>query len=143
MKALANESKSSCENTKPLYGKFALIVDDEELIRKLLARELKKFGCITLEASNAKEAVEVFGKQALDIVVSDVQMPGGDGMELLLKIAPESKSRGIAILMMSGSCECTDAQIKSYGGLGLIEKPFVMKALCQRLIQHFSSIKLK
>lgn len=63
-----------------------LVVDDEENIRLLYERELKKEGYEILLAGNGKEALNQVKEGEPDLVLLDIKMPGVDGLELLNKI---------------------------------------------------------
>ena len=69
-----------------LDGKLILIADDEISLRELLSDELAFEGATTLQASNAFEALVTFKTNAIDAVISDVRMDGGDGIILLDKL---------------------------------------------------------
>jgi CheY-like chemotaxis protein len=60
-----------------------LVVDDEPLICSLASASLRDAGYRTLEAHNARQAIDLLEKgEHVDVVFSDVQMPGMDGFEL-------------------------------------------------------------
>jgi len=63
-----------------------LIVDDENNVTKLLEKFLKKEGYNTLIASCGEEAIEIIDSHQVDIVITDIKMPGISGIELLRKI---------------------------------------------------------
>ncbi|MBT3388003.1 MAG: response regulator, partial [Desulfobacula sp.] len=63
-----------------------LIVDDEEIIVKLLAMSLRSDGYEIVTANSGEQGLEVFKSESPDIVVTDIKMPGMDGLELLKKI---------------------------------------------------------
>ena len=69
--------------------KVVLVVDDEEGLRSIVCRTLRGQGYSTLEASHGAEALEVLEKatEPVDLVVTDVVMPGMDGRELGRRIA--------------------------------------------------------
>ena len=60
-----------------------LVVDDEPDLRELLADEFEYAGHKPFLASNGKEAYDLCTNEEFDAVISDVRMPGGDGIELL------------------------------------------------------------
>ena len=60
-----------------------LIVDDEEQMRELLAKVLEKNGYQVSTAGDGAQALVALEKDPVDLVVSDVRMPGLDGMEAL------------------------------------------------------------
>ena len=68
---------------------IVLVVDDEEGLRTLVCRTLRAEGYQTLEAAHGAEALEVIEKAAepVDLVVTDVVMPGMDGRELGRRLA--------------------------------------------------------
>jgi two-component system response regulator PilR (NtrC family) len=64
-----------------------LVVDDEAPLRELLKRGLSQLGNYFVEvASNGAEAVEKIEKEVFDIILTDLKMPGMDGLELLKTI---------------------------------------------------------
>jgi putative two-component system response regulator len=84
-----------------------LIVDDEDSIRRVLALELKKSGYDCLEANSGEEALEIAGNQPVDAVLSDLQMPGMDGLELLREI--KRRFPDVAVVMITGNHEVDSA----------------------------------
>lgn len=66
-----------------------LVVDDEETVRKMLCMELKKFGYTMLDADSGESALQIFSemKDSIDLVISDVMMPGINGLQLYAKIS--------------------------------------------------------
>ena len=65
-------------------GRLVLVVDDEPGVRDLVCRTLRDGGFRTLEASHGGEALELVeaGADPIDLIVTDVVMPGMDGREL-------------------------------------------------------------
>jgi two-component system nitrogen regulation response regulator GlnG len=63
-----------------------LIVDDESPMREILVRWLKPAGYLIAEAANAEVALEILASTAVDVLVSDIQMPGHDGLWLLARV---------------------------------------------------------
>lgn len=84
-----------------MYSRTVLVVDDEPLIRMLLAEALEDEGCRVLEASNVLEAVAILGNQKIDALVTDVDMPGAlNGFDLVDLVA--KYGRRTAIVITSG-----------------------------------------
>lgn len=127
-----------------LDGRTALVVEDEDALKRLVERMLVSFGMKVLCASSGDEALTVsagtVGK--IDVIISDVVMPGMSGRELGEVLARERP--GVPILYMSGY---TDQTIATHGILGfeehLLQKPFdkeqLRTAIAEVLLQSPSS----
>jgi response regulator RpfG family c-di-GMP phosphodiesterase len=100
-----------------------LIVDDEEMIRDLLASALMQEEYVCHQASNVDEAFMFLGSHPVDLVISDIMMPGRSGVELLRdlkKVNPE-----IAVLMITGLSDMNTAmECVHLGADDYITKPF-------------------
>ena len=103
--------------------KTILLVEDEEELRELLATELRDSSLNVLEASNGRQATELMLGSAVDLVITDLRMPGGDGFELL-KFVREKNGANTKTILMSGFADCTAEHAKSLGADELLHKPF-------------------
>ncbi len=63
-----------------------LIVDDEPRLADVLATAMDSFGFSAQTASNGQEALEVMKRETIDLVLSDLRMPGMDGRQLLHEV---------------------------------------------------------
>jgi DNA-binding response OmpR family regulator len=63
-----------------------LIVDDDAVIRELLAYVLKQEGYEVIEATNGAEGLQKYQAEPTDLVITDLMMPGMDGLELLKEL---------------------------------------------------------
>ena len=63
-------------------GPTVLVVDDEELVRTFLTRVLGGAGYRVISASSGEEAMAILASTAIDLVVTDIRMPGMDGRDL-------------------------------------------------------------
>ena len=59
-----------------------LVVDDEELVRNFMKRVLANGGYEVVSASNGQDAIAILRSLAVDLVITDIRMPGMDGREL-------------------------------------------------------------
>ena len=100
-----------------------LVVDDDEAIRTMLGRHLRNLGYEVDSAQDMAQALEHIERRFFDLVLTDVRMPGPDGLELLDWIATH---RGdTAVVMLSGSGDIKLAVRAMQGGaLDYIVKPF-------------------
>ena len=105
-----------------------LVVEDEFLIRMLLADELRDVGYQVIEAVNADEAIEVLRGVTPDAIISDVRMPGSmDGMGLLAAVRQSSPN--LPVIMMSAHADPEDAV--SAGANQFVAKPFRVGAMVE------------
>ena len=77
-----------------------LLVDDEEDFLASAASALERRNIEVITADNGMEALEICGKQAFDVVVLDVKMPGIDGVELFRRI--KTKIPGLPVIILTG-----------------------------------------
>ena len=78
-------------------SKSILIVDDDRIIVEVLSVMFKKYGFIVFKAEDGLEARDIFNKENIDVVLTDIRMPGLDGRELSYQIrnqSPFTKNRG-------------------------------------------------
>lgn len=66
-----------------------LVVDDDPTVRRLMARVLVGAGYDVQEASDGAEAITAFRASPADLVVTDVYMPGADGIEAIIRLQQE------------------------------------------------------
>jgi DNA-binding NtrC family response regulator len=109
-----------------------LVADDEDSIRSLIQHFLSTAGHTVVAAANAQEACAAMVKQRFDLVITDVLMPDGDGLDLiteLKKTQPEAR-----ILAISGGGRYLEGSdyLKLAKGLGAhhaMMKPFTWQQL--------------
>jgi len=90
----------------PTAGKI-LVVDDEDRLRGLLKRIIALEGYIVHEASDCKNAWKVLNKEDIDVVVCDVRLPDGNGLELTRSI--RSRSSDVEIILLTAHANIPDA----------------------------------
>ncbi len=101
-----------------------LVVDDEESVRTLIARVLNRAGYTNISmASCSKEAQSLVSHNHFDLMLTDMQMPGGSGLDLLMQVLEEQPC--LATVMVTGIDETQLAdQALDLGAYGYIIKPF-------------------
>jgi signal transduction histidine kinase len=109
-------------------AKTILIVDDEPDIREVLGISLMDMGYLTVEAENATQAFDVFLKKQPQIVVTDIKMPGGDGIALLRKIKHENPETEVIMITGHGDMNLAIRSLK-YDATDFITKPINVDAL--------------
>jgi DNA-binding NtrC family response regulator len=109
-----------------------LVVDDDKSIRESSALALEKAGHRVFRAANAAEARAVLDKQAIDVVVSDIYMPGEDGIELLQSLASRRNSPAVILMTARGTIETATIAAR-VGAFDYLAKPFDVATLLARV----------
>jgi DNA-binding response OmpR family regulator len=107
-----------------------LLVEDESLLRYLIATTLQRFGYRVLDAADGEEAIQIASTHSapIHLVISDIVMPRMNGIELVLAL--RRWFPGTGVLFMSGFSEGTHvAMAAELTGSHFIAKPFTMRAL--------------
>lgn len=113
-----------------------LLVDDEAGVRMIITRMLESLGYAVEEASNGAEALSRFaqGPHRYRWVVSDMNMPGMDGVKLAHEL--KRQNPGIGCVIMSGLCEIApDTTTGSDPGIVFLQKPFTLPGLEEALLK--------
>ena len=110
-----------------------LVVDDAEGLRELAKRLLERQGYTVLVAANAEEALRVFEQHpSIDVLLTDVVMPGASGPELSRRLAAQRPA--LKVVYMSGYTE--DAIVHHEvlnSGVAFLHKPFTSDTLGRKL----------
>ena len=110
-----------------------LVVEDEEGLRELTRRLLERQGYTVLTAEGADEAVRLFEENpSIDVLLTDVVMPGASGPELTLRLV--EKSPGLKVIYMSGYTEDAIVHHEVLNpGIAFLHKPFTSESLGRKL----------
>lgn len=105
-----------------------LIVDDEELIREILSEAFTLYGAIVETAESGIDALAKLKTSVYDLVITDIRMPNGDGIDLLenIKILPNPKPK---LFVCSAYNDLADEKIKELGISKIFIKPFELGSL--------------
>ena len=132
LQALSTGTAASVKNA----SETVLLVEDEASVRQLSKRILDHAGYRVLEAVNGDEAERVFALHAgsIDLVVTDVIMPGCGGPELLSRL--QAREPALRVLYMSGYTDQSAAQKAGIDrGLPFVQKPFTAEELVRQVRQ--------
>jgi len=80
-----------------------LIVDDEALVRKLVALKLAKSGCTILQAETGEQALEIIQSNKIDMVLLDFEMPHMNGLEVLKRIRLQYSALQLPVIMVTAN----------------------------------------
>ena len=106
-----------------------LIVDDSRSMRAVIKKTISMSGfkmdqCV--EAGNGREALDVLAKAWVDVIISDINMPEMDGLELLEELKKDGLLKAIPVIVIS--TEGSEKRIRDaydLGARGFIKKPFL------------------
>ncbi|MDJ0924845.1 MAG: response regulator [Acidimicrobiia bacterium] len=101
----------------------ALIVDDSEVLRRLIEMCLRPAGFEVFTAANGKEALQVAAEAAPDLVILDIGLPDMTGWEVLEAVRAEAATADAKILILSGY-EDAHTEAKKLGADAALVKPF-------------------
>ncbi|HEX3902785.1 MAG TPA: response regulator [Polyangia bacterium] len=118
---------------RPRRSASILVVEDDELLRTMIVRVLRRDGYTTLEAGNSIEAEEqaLAHGLAVDLLLVDVGLPVVGGPQLVERL--KQRWPAVKVLLMSGFGRTALAERGVRPGPGLLEKPFSPPALLERL----------
>ena len=118
-------------------SKSILIVDDEQIIRNVLKRKLEQTTSYTVHtADDGTTALEVFGNEKVDLVISDLLMPQMNGIELLRHLKKSEPSIPVIIITGYGTLDDAIAAIH-LGAEDFIKKPFDINEIIETIEKTF------
>ena len=123
---------NTVQNFKDFPIKKILVVDDEESLRLILTKALKRAGFFCKDVEDAQKAIELIDSEEFDLVISDISMPGMDGIELLKKIKTGYPAIDVIIMTGYGS-DYSYVDIMDAGASDYMTKPFNLNSTLARI----------
>jgi two-component system, NtrC family, response regulator HydG len=120
-----------------------LVVDDKEMMRDSVATTLSRKGHTVVTASGGRDALERIARRSFDAVITDLQMPGMDGLELIDEIRQRDEQLPVIFMTAYGTIE-TAVEAMKLGAYDYITKPFsgdVLLVTVERAIKHANLVK--
>jgi two-component system chemotaxis response regulator CheY len=123
-----------------------LVVDDSAVIRKVVIRALSQTGVTideVLQAADGIEALKILHEVKIDLVLSDINMPNMDGIQMLAAMQQDPGLKEIPVIMITtegSQSKVMDAA--KLGAKGLVRKPFVPEQIKQKMIECLDSALL-
>ena len=120
---------------------YCLVVDDEDQLRQILTRVMRGDGFRCIEARCGTEAIEQLRRHPVSLMLSDLRMPGMDGMELLRRAREQHPD--IAIVMITGAPDIEDAvHCLANGAMDYLMKPFHLEEVRLRVAKAMDRRRL-
>ena len=114
-----------------------LVVDDDAAIRETAALALEKAGYDVRRAASVREAVAVLSRGPVDLVLSDIYMPGEDGLSLLSRLREGARPPKVVLMTARGSVETATVAAR-LGAADYVAKPFDVAHLVARIASALS-----
>jgi len=120
-----------------------LLVDDDDHLRTMLRVVLQRAGHKVHEAREGNEAVALFEQMTFDLMITDLIMPGKEGLALILELRRRS-NRQMKIIAMSGGARIVDPEgyldvAKGFGASVSLQKPFSNQQLLDAVQEALES----
>jgi DNA-binding NtrC family response regulator len=109
-------------------SRTVLLVDDDQSFRRVMQYQLREDGYRVLAAADLASALQHFQAEAIDVVVTDVKMPGGDGMDLLARLKALAPDLPVVMLTAHGTIGAAVEAMKC-GAFDYLTKPFSREQL--------------
>lgn len=115
-----------------------LIVDDDEGLRSAIVYDFQRRGFEVLEASSGNQAFEVTNSRHVDLILTDVRMPDGTGVELLDRVKARDPEVPVVILI-TGFADLSVEDAYAKGADAVFSKPFDRKVLIAAVVRALMS----
>jgi two-component system chemotaxis response regulator CheY len=110
--------------------KTIMVVDDSSSVRQMMSFTLKNAGYEVVEAEDGQDALEKLCIIAVNAIVTDLNMPNVNGIELIRSIRSQSEHKYIPIVVLTTeSHESRKQESREAGATGWITKPFIPEQL--------------
>lgn len=111
---------------------LVLIIEDNDRNLELVRDILQAKGYRTLEASTAEDGLEIARRQAPDLILMDIQLPGMSGIEALKVLRDDPATAALLVVAITASVMKADReQIMRAGFNGFIEKPITVRSFLE------------
>ena len=108
-----------------------MVIEDDDAVRGLVIRMLERVGHEVVATPDGREALRMFGQEPTDLVITDINMPGMDGIEVIS--AFRAMRAGVPIIAISGGGlmpkELLLSSAAAMGAVEVVSKPFEISRL--------------
>jgi two-component system, NarL family, capsular synthesis sensor histidine kinase RcsC len=125
-----------------ITGIKILLAEDDDDLRAILTEALKKRGAFVTSAAGGDEAFVEFQQGGFQVVLSDMRMPKGNGLELAQRISGSNLKRPL-VMIFSGYNDLTQEQCLAAGISRVLAKPMKIATLVEVITAELDSLALK
>ena len=130
-------AKRPVDSPSATTRRTVLLVDDDQRVRETIRMMLERAGHRVVEAESAEDAINQFNTmESVDLLVSDLQMPGRSGLELFDRLVERLPS--LRVLFISGAASPPDLATIARKGAAFLEKPFSAETLANKVHEVLS-----
>lgn len=107
-----------------------LLIDDDDALRGVIAQSLEHAGHTVVQAADGRQGVDLFHATSIDLVLTDLVMPGKEGVETIIEL--HQKKPSLPIIAMSGGMPRSNMYLEIAAKLGArrtLAKPFMPQEL--------------
>ena len=118
-----------------------LLIDDEKVALDSVGKMLKRMGFTVFCADRAEKGLLLFQEEEIDIVISDIKMPGMDGIELVRRLKEQPRDIEVILITAHGDLDIAVEALKA-GSFDFLTKPVKMKELltCLQRTQRYQEV---
>ena len=116
-----------------------LVVEDEDDLREAICFDLTRQGFRVLNADCGAKAISLIEANKIDLILSDIQMPNGTGLELLDEV--QKRPRKIPVIFVTAFSTSNERECLARGAVRVFGKPFDRKALLRTIIETLAAGK--
>lgn len=117
--------------------KKILIVDDDEVLLKILDKKLSSAGCSVAKATNGKDAISIARRRRPDLIILDIMMPAMNGIEVAKELEKDYATKDIPIIFLTALLtKEEEKERKVIRGRSCLAKPLNMKDLLKEIKKH-------
>lgn len=125
-----------------MMGKRVLVVDDEAIILDAVSKALRKTNLHIDTATSAEDALKLLRDTAFDIVITDLMMPGMDGLELMRRMR-NMENKAVTIMLTGYPSVQTALKAKKLGAFDYVTKPFARQELLSVVVRALRQITVE
>jgi DNA-binding NtrC family response regulator len=125
------------------FRKKVLIIEDDDGLRRVMHTQLHREGFDTTSAGGAEEALDILSKSSQHLIITDLNLPGASGIELLRKVHAENPGTAVIVMTAFGTVQSAVEAMKA-GAYDYLVKPihpYELKTLVNRALDHYRLIE--